>query len=183
MAKPNRASIVAPRLPVEQRFGYRFNTIADALAQQTVLHARREFGLNLAQHRIVSVLSQSDAPSIREIAEHTQLDKAHATRALTELIDRGLVTRVVDPQDRRLRAVRLTPAGHSIATATIPFLLERQERLHRCLTPAEYRIFDKALTLMSEEAERMLAEEMRKGLGRDGDRSELAAGRGRKRAG
>ncbi|MBX9844202.1 MAG: MarR family transcriptional regulator [Xanthobacteraceae bacterium] len=150
-------------MPVDRRFGYRFNRIADALAQQTLLYSRREFGLNLAEHRIVAVLSQSDALSIREIAEHTQLDKAHATRALTDLIDRGLATRVVDAQDRRLRVVRLTPAGRSIADATGPFIRERQERLEGCVSAADFRVFDEVLALMTAEAERMLAEEMNKG--------------------
>jgi DNA-binding MarR family transcriptional regulator len=154
---------MAQAVPFERRFGYRFNRIADALAQQTLLHARREFGINLAEYRIISILSQSGVFSIREIAEHTQLDKAHATRALTDLIDRGLVTRVVDPQDRRLRVVRLTAAGHAVANATMPFTLERQARLEGCLTAAELRAFDKALSLMTAEAERMLAEEMNNG--------------------
>lgn len=158
MARPSSS----PALPLERRYGYRFNRIADALAQQTLLHVRGCFGLNLAEHRIISVLSQSDALSIREIAENTQLDKAHATRALTDLIERGLVTRVVDQVDRRLRVVRLTSAGHAIATATLPFVIERQTRLERSLTAADLRVFDKALALMSGEAERMLAEEMHK---------------------
>ena len=88
--------------------------------------------------------------------------KAHATRALTDLIDRGLATRVVDAQDRRLREVRLTPAGRSIADATGPFIRERQERLEACVSAADFRVFDKVLALMTTEAERMLAEEMNK---------------------
>lgn len=157
------ASRTAQSVPFERRFGYRFNRIANALAQQALLHARREFGLNLAEYRIVSILSLADALSIREIAEHSQLDKAHATRALTDLIARGLVTRVVDPQDRRLRVVRLTAAGHAVANATMPFTLQRQARLKECLTAADLRVFDRALSLMTAEAERMLAEEMNKG--------------------
>ena len=160
------ASQAGPQVPFARRFGYRFNRIADALAQQTLLYARRELGLNLAEYRIISVLWQSDAPSIRDIAEHSQLDKAHATRALTDLIDRGLATRVVDAQDRRLRVVRLTPAGRSIANATMPFTRERQQRLEACVPAAELRVFDKALALMTVEAERMLAEEMNKDTGR-----------------
>jgi DNA-binding MarR family transcriptional regulator len=157
------SSRASQEVPFARRFGYRFNRIADALAQQTLLYARRELGLNLAEYRIISVLWQSDALSIREIAEHTQLDKAHATRALTDLIDRGLATRVVDAQDRRLRVVRLTPAGRSMASASGPFTRERQDRLEACVSAADFRVFDKALALMTAEVERMLAEEMNKG--------------------
>jgi DNA-binding MarR family transcriptional regulator len=157
---------MAQPVPFERRFGYRFNRIANALAQQALLHARREFGLNLAEYRIISILSLADAFSIREIAEHAQLDKAHATRALTDLMDRGLVTRVIDPQDRRLRVVRLTAAGQAVANASMPFTLERQTRLEECLTAGDLRVFDKALSLMTVEAEQMLAEELNKGTER-----------------
>jgi DNA-binding MarR family transcriptional regulator len=159
-------SISPQQVPFQRRFGYRFNRIADALAQQALLHARREFGLNLAEYRVVAVLSQADALSIREIAEHTQMDKAHATRALSDLIDRGLATRVVDEEDRRLRVVRLTPAGRSIASASAPFTLERQRRLEACVSVADLRVFDRTLALLTDEAERMLAEEMQKGAER-----------------
>ena len=65
-----------------------------------------------------------------------------------------------------MRVVRLTAAGHAVTNATMPFTLERQTRLERCLTAADLRMFDKALMLMTAEAERMLAEEMNKGTER-----------------
>jgi DNA-binding MarR family transcriptional regulator len=100
MPKANSESRPALQLPQDRRFSYRFNRIAYALAQHMLLHIDREFGLNLAEYRILTVLADRKAPSIKDIAEYTQLDKAHVTRALTGLIGRGLATQIVDKQDR-----------------------------------------------------------------------------------
>ena len=152
--------------PLHQHFGYRINMIGAALAQHMLLRVQREFGLNLAEYRIMSVLAAFDSPSIKDIARNSQLDKAHVTRALADLIKRGLATQIVDIHDRRLRVVGLTAAGREIVTATVPFRLERQKRLERRLTASELRIFWKALAALSEEAEHMLAEETQLGAGR-----------------
>jgi DNA-binding MarR family transcriptional regulator len=158
MPKANSVSHPVPQLPQDRRFSYRFNTIAHALAQHMLLQIDRKFGLNLAEYRILTVLADRKSPSIRDIAAHTQLDKAHVTRALTDLIGRGLVSQIVDKRDRRLRVVKLTRAGQAIITATLPIATARQERLERRLTASELRVLWKALAVLTEESALMLSE-------------------------
>jgi DNA-binding MarR family transcriptional regulator len=145
-------------VPFPRRFGYRFNMIGNALGQHMLRYVQREHGLNLAEYRVLASLEVFEALSIRDIAKHSQLDKAHATRTLAVLTERGLASQVVDGRDRRLRVVRLTAAGQTIMNAIKPFMIERQRRLEQCLTPNELRVLDKALLLLLEEAERMVAE-------------------------
>ena len=145
-------------MPIQRRFGYRFNMIVNVLAQHMLRHVQREHGLNLAEYRIMIVLASFEAPSIRDIARHSQLDKAHVTRGLAALSERGLVTQVVDTCDRRLRVVRLTPAGQAVMSAIEPFAIERHRRLEACLAPNELRVLDKVLSRILAESERMLAE-------------------------
>lgn len=159
MPKPPSASRSMQKLPLHRRFGYRFNMIGAALGQHTLLRVQREFGLNLAEYRIMNALATFTSPSIKDIARNSQLDKAHVTRALAGLIKRGLVTQIVDQHDRRLRVVGLTAAGRKIAAAFAPFQLERQMRLERRLSASELRIFWKVMAALSEEAEQMLVEE------------------------
>jgi DNA-binding MarR family transcriptional regulator len=59
---------------------------------------------------------------------------------------RGLVTQIVDQGDRRLRVVDMTEAGRAIMASTLPFMVERQERLERRLSALELRILWKALS-------------------------------------
>jgi DNA-binding MarR family transcriptional regulator len=165
-AMPKMPAVPHPMqsLPLKQRFTHRFSMITRTLAQQMLLHVGREFGLNLAEYRILNVLADRDSSSIRDIAALTQLDKSHVTRALADLIKRGQATQIVDPQDRRLRMVELTPAGRAMVAAMLPFSIERQRRLERCLTASELRVLWKALSALSDEAERLLAEEEEKDI-------------------
>lgn len=163
MSAPSNASRLMQLLPLHRRFGFRFNMIAVAIGQHTLLQVQREFGLNLAEYRIMNALAAFASPSIKDIAKNSQLDKAHVTRALGGLIKRGFVTQIVDERDRRLRVVKLTTAGREIAAAFGPFQLERQRRLERQLSASELRVFWKAMSVLSEEVEKMLAEEVQLG--------------------
>ena len=158
MPKSNSESHPAPQLPQNQRFSYRFNMIAHTLAQHMLLRVDREFALNLAEYRILSVLGERRSPSIKDIAAYTQLDKAHVTRALTDLVRRGLVTQIVNKQDRRLRVVKLMRAGQAMIRVTLPIAIERQQRLERRLTASELRVMWKALAVLTEESVLMLSE-------------------------
>jgi DNA-binding MarR family transcriptional regulator len=166
MSKPSDPSRSLQKLPLHRRFGYRLNMIAAAIGQHTLLRVQRQFGLNLAEYRVMNALAAFASPSIKDIAKNSQLDKAHVTRALAGLIKRGLVTQIVDKRDRRLRVVKLTAAGREIAAAFGPFQLERQKRLERRLTASELRVFWQAMSVLSEETEQMLADEVRMWHGR-----------------
>src|SRR5262245_47967509 len=120
--------------PRTARFGFWFSKISRALSQQMLLHVRREFGLNLAEYRTLTILAERGSVSIKDIAADIDLDKAQVTRAIADLTKRGLSIHTVDRRDRRLRVVKLTPAGRSMFAGTVPFSVARQERLERLLT-------------------------------------------------
>lgn len=151
----------APRLPLERRFGYRFHMISRALGQHMLTHVSREYGLNIAEYRVMTVLANRQSPSIKDIAAHTDLDKAHVTRALASLGRRGFASQKIDPRDRRLREVRLTPAGSAVIDELEDYVVARQKRLERKLTRAELDTLWKAMALLSDEIARMHAEDDR----------------------
>jgi DNA-binding MarR family transcriptional regulator len=141
------------------RFSKWFGQISRALSQQMVLYARREAGLNLAEYRALAMLAESRSASIRDIAAEVDLDKAQVTRAVAGLTRRGLTIHMVDGRDRRLRVVRLTPAGRAVIAGTLAFSVARQRRLEQTLTAAELRVMWKALAAIHREAQAMLANE------------------------
>ncbi|MPZ58105.1 MAG: MarR family transcriptional regulator [Rhizobiales bacterium] len=152
---------VAPQQPRDRRFPYWFARISRALSQHLLLQVEAEFGLNLAEYRVLNTLADLDSTSIRDIAADASLDKAQVTRAVADLTTRGLVIQVVDGRDRRLRVVTLTTAGRTLIAATVPFVTARQQRLEQRLTAAERRVLWKALAALSDEAERMLKDAAR----------------------
>jgi DNA-binding MarR family transcriptional regulator len=147
-------------LSLERRFGYRLHMISRSLGQHMLIHAGREYGLNLAEYRVMTVLANRKSPSIKDIAAHTDLDKAHITRALANLARRGLAGQKVDASDRRLRDVRLTARGLAMITALDRFVIARQRRLEQRLTKTEIEGFWKTMSVLADEAGKMLVEEL-----------------------
>lgn len=163
MARPAAAADRAPApRRRDRRFPYWFARISRALSQQLLQHVQANFALNLAEYRVLSTLADLRTSSIRDIAADALLDKAQVTRAIAALTARGLVIQVVDGRDRRLREVKLTPAGRKLIDRTLPFVTARQQRLAQQLSPGERRALWTALKALSEEAERMLGAELRR---------------------
>ena len=60
----------------------------------------------------VLALANSDAhPTQRDLAEFLELDPSQIVALVTELENRGLVIREIDPSDRRSKVVTATPRG------------------------------------------------------------------------
>jgi len=145
----------------DSRFPYWFARVTRALSQHMLLFVEERFGLNLAEYRILNTVAELRATSIREIAADAHLDKAQVSRALAALTARGLVVQVVDGADRRLRVVKLTPAGKALIAETLPFVRARQQKLEQSLSETERQALWKALAKISNEAEKLLAQEQR----------------------
>jgi DNA-binding MarR family transcriptional regulator len=85
-----------------------------------VLHAMKEHVTSIAKEFDLT-LSQLDAMknlgepcSQRELAQHLHFDASNVTDIVDRLEARGLVERTVDPTDRRVRRLILTPEGEAI---------------------------------------------------------------------
>ena len=161
MIKPKSAASAHDATLRAGRFSVWFSQISRALSQQMLIYARRELDLNLAEYRALSFLEECSAASIRDIANGAQLDKAQIVRAVARLTRRGLAIQMVDGRDRRLRVVKLTPAGRALVAKTMPFAVARQKRMEQRLTAAELRVLWKALGVLSAETQAMVADEAR----------------------
>src|SRR3954471_7391143 len=78
------------------------------------LRAMEESGLSLAQCKALFVLAGSaehSGVSGRELAESIGLSGAAISRAVDGLVEGGQVTRIEDPDDRRVRLIAITDNG------------------------------------------------------------------------
>ena len=79
-----------------------------------------EVGQALPRWRILQALREKTCATQKELARHLVLDPGALTRQMKALEAAGLVTRQSAPQDNRLTAVALTPAGAALIEATQP---------------------------------------------------------------
>jgi MarR family transcriptional regulator, transcriptional regulator for hemolysin len=110
----------------------------------------REAGSSLGAWVVLSAVSDEGIISQSALASHVHLEGATITHHVDRLEELGLVRRQLDPKDRRVRKIELTPEG---------------ERLHRDLLAA-VREFERSL--FADLSDRQLTE-LRKTLTRIGD--------------
>jgi DNA-binding MarR family transcriptional regulator len=88
--------------------------------QRMITGALKPFGLTHVQWMLLvgawmMELGEGREPSQRELAEHNATDVMMTSQVLAVLEKRGLVVRRVDPADRRVRRVTVTPEGVELA--------------------------------------------------------------------
>jgi DNA-binding MarR family transcriptional regulator len=72
-----------------------------------------------------------------QLAEATNVTRAGMTSRLDRLVESGLVTREVDPLDRRRLLVRPTPAGREAWDNAVHEGMTREQHLLHALSPRE----------------------------------------------
>jgi DNA-binding MarR family transcriptional regulator len=126
---------------------------------QDLLPEISELDLSLTQLKALSLLDErSDELSVKDLAEGLGLSVAATSRAVDCLFRRELVEREEDRLDRRVRRVRLAPAGRRTVESVIAMRVAGLERVVAGLTEDERRKLARALEpiLQREEIRRFL---------------------------
>jgi DNA-binding MarR family transcriptional regulator len=116
-----------------------------------VIKAIDETGLNFPQMKaLVSLAGHVDdaSPTVNQVAERLGISLASASRAVEDLVKRGLATRVEDPDDRRVRRVSVTADGQSIADELMAARLVGLEKFVSSLSSVERRKLEAALEVL-----------------------------------
>lgn len=105
-----------------------------------------EFDLNPS---LAMALRSLDTPTPqRELAAALHCDPSHVTAIVDRLEDRGLVERRVDPADRRVKKVVVTPAGRRLR-ARLDARLAESAPVLETLSPGELETLQRLLAKMA----------------------------------
>jgi DNA-binding MarR family transcriptional regulator len=77
---------------------------------------QRALGVSLSETTLAAlrVVQRHGPVAVSEVARRLEVDLSNASRQLRALEDQGLVTRRVDPDDRRVARVTVTAAGRRV---------------------------------------------------------------------
>lgn len=71
--------------------------------------------VSMREYDVLYTLSKSESPQrLADLAEHVLLSQPALSRLVDRLVERGLVERTVDPQDRRAIRLFLTDQGREV---------------------------------------------------------------------
>jgi len=130
---------------------YRFAVAAERLSAGLARHYRSEFGISVAEWRILAHAADAGAVSIREIHLRVSVEKSKASRAAARLVTAGYLMKDVNAQDRRLVALTLTPEGSNLMAKLATIADAYQARLLTMFGP-HMASLSIVLDLITEEA-------------------------------
>jgi DNA-binding MarR family transcriptional regulator len=102
-------------------------------------------GLTLAQFSLIAHLYAGEGLSVGDLAEALDTDPTTLTRNLKPLIERRLVSVRQDEEDRRRRAIVLTPAGRGLLPVAYPLWRKAQAHMVRLLGESHTAQLNKTL--------------------------------------
>ena len=108
---------------------YRMTVAAEKLSAGMARRYRDEFGISVAEWRVLVHVADAGSVSIRDINSRVHLEKSKASRAASRLQAAGLLKKDTDAKDRRLVALTLTEDGRAMMDRLIVIAQDYQARL------------------------------------------------------
>jgi DNA-binding MarR family transcriptional regulator len=125
---------------------FRLNRLAAEVSAALSVEYRERYGLDIPEWRVLATLGFRDgACTAQYICHCTRTHKSTISRAVTALMQRKIIERVANENDRREFALQLTPKGRALYEELIPRLLRREQDILSCLSAAERKNFAAAL--------------------------------------
>ena len=112
---------------------YRMTVIAAQLSARLSKQYKAQFGISIAEWRILLNLGYSGSGSVRDIEKRVSLEKSKVSRGVSRLEARGYLTKSVDDADRRLLKLALTENGVDLLSKLIPIAQAYQDQLDAVL--------------------------------------------------
>lgn len=115
------------------------------------------FGITRREWRVLAALAQYSALMSSELAIHAELDRARTSKAITSLVQKKLIHRRVQANDRRRAQLTLTEAGRDLYNTMFPLVQDIHGSLVSVLTTDEIAVFDSLLNKLQKQANDMQA--------------------------
>lgn len=141
MPLPDSASDHAV-LELERFLPYRLSLLSNRVSQSIADQYAARFGLAITEWRVMAALGRYPELSANQVATRTAMDKVAVSRAVSRLVERGLLQREMHDNDRRRSVLALSAAGYTVYDEVVPMALDCERRLLEHLTDAERATLD-----------------------------------------
>ncbi|HIQ08166.1 MAG TPA: MarR family transcriptional regulator [Anaerolineaceae bacterium] len=109
-------------------------------------------GLSFAQISVLMHLRRADACRVSDLGARLGVSNAAASQLVDRLVQAGLVERLEDARDRRVKRLRLTPVGEALVNQAIAARKSWLESVLDRLSDEEQACVADALRLLTEAA-------------------------------
>ena len=125
---------------------FQLNRLAAEVSAALASEYQQRYGLDIPEWRVLATLGfRNDACTAQYIVRCTRTHKSTISRAVTALMQRQLVERVENDNDRREFALRMTRKGKALYAELIPRLKRKEQEMMSCLSAQERNEFARML--------------------------------------
>jgi MarR family transcriptional regulator, 2-MHQ and catechol-resistance regulon repressor len=105
----------------------------------------RQLGLTCPQFDVIATLGNTPGLTMGQIAEKTLVTKGTLTGIVDRLEKKGLVQRIVPPENRRCFVIVLTPAGEQVFNTAFPIHIQTLKRQFGSMSASELAAVEAAI--------------------------------------
>ena len=146
--------MTTPLLALDDFLPYRLSFTSN-LVSDTIARAYESlFGLSIPEWRLVTVVAETGGITQAAIGVRTRMDKVTVSRAAIALVERGLMARTPNPDDRRSHLLRLARGRQpqQMRAPVAPKAIELERRIFSAFRPEELAQFAAMLRRIDERA-------------------------------
>lgn len=143
---PTQDNSVPPAWRIPSFLSYRLRQVCLGIMDEVLAAA----DLRPVEYATLTMLAAEPGLDQHRLAGRLAIDKMSMSNLADRLESRGLVTRRLDPADRRTRALHLTAAGLRLRRRLQPAALAAQDRILAPLRPKDRSVFVELMTRVIE---------------------------------
>ena len=126
-----------PGLNLKEFLPYRLYIVTNRISASFARLYSEKFNLSIPEWRVMAVLGQQPGLSADQVCSETEMDKVPVSRAVSKLLDKGLLDRDFSGDDRRRSILHLSEAGYGMYAQIVPLALAYEVELKSALTGEE----------------------------------------------
>lgn len=142
----------------EELLTFQISVLSQILSRVVEGSVSADLELSSRQWRVLVILNRIGPTTSGQVASATHLDHSQVSRASYELLEKGLISMSNDQGDRRKQLLSVSAQGSEILRRGIVGSQNRQARLRAAMSEADYKVFNKVMTILTNEANSMLIE-------------------------
>ena len=140
-------------LKLETFLPYRLSVLSNTLSGAIAATYEDKYGMTMPEWRIMCILAEYPGLSADEVCQKTRIEKSVVSRAVARLLNRHLLSRKFDEQDRRRSILSLSVTGMLVYDEVIPIAISHEKKLLKNFSRQERATLNELIGKLQEEAE------------------------------
>ena len=124
---------------------YRINNLAKRISDSLAMTYAERFNVSIPEWRVIAVLGENSAITSKTISHITLMDKTKVSRAVSDLLEKGVVKKQTLQSDGRAFNLSLSAKGKKLYRQISTLALSWEESFIECLDSTEKKAFLKTI--------------------------------------